>query len=265
MVARGVGPVVRAAFDAVVRPRRFVAFQQSAYGDSLTATARQLASLVVVYLVNLVLYALPLTVAGVGLQQAGSPPAVFVAVAAPLLGDPAAGWAIAVAFVQNCAFITVATGITLLTFHLGVVATGGARGLVQSVHTVVYTTSAYLVALFSGVWYLTNTDGLAAARALVRNVQAAFVYWVIDLLGSSLELPGGRPDSLVAGPLTTQGRWVLALLCVTTLYYLLSLYLGARINHRTGRTDAATTVVAVALSPVLYVAGSVVATTMGLI
>jgi hypothetical protein len=265
MVVRGFESVVRSAFDAVFRPRRFVAFQRSAYAESTAAAVRQLVSLVGVYVANLVLYALPLTVAGVGLQQAGSPPTAFAALAGSLGGNPAASWAVLVGFVRNCAFITVATGITLVTFHLGIVLTGGARGLVQSVHTVVYTTSAYLVVLFSGVWYLTNTEGLAAARTLVRNAQAAFVYLVIDLLGSDLELAGGRPGELVAGPLSAQGRWVVAILCLTTLYYLLSLYLGARINHQTDRTDAATTVVAVALSPVLYVAGSVVTTTLGVI
>ncbi|AUG49548.1 hypothetical protein BVU17_18410 (plasmid) [Haloarcula taiwanensis] len=146
-----------------------------------------------------------------------------------------------------------------MTFHVGVLIVRDSQGIVQSMHTVVYTTSAYLVATFSAVWYLTNQAGVSGARQLIRNLQAAFVYAIIDALGAGVELPGGRPDSLGVTTISAEGQWILAILTLTLLYYLFSLYLGARINHRATRSNAAIAVVAVALSPVVYVTGSIVA------
>lgn len=264
MAVSGVGAILRGAFDAVFRPHRFVEFQADSYGASRLGVFRQLGSLLGVYAVNLVAYAIPLTLAGIGVQSSQRPPVWYVDVAGPYGVDPTASWQLLAAFVQNSLYITIATAITLVTFHVGVLIGRDSRDVVQSMHTVVYTTSAYLVAVFSGVWYLTNRDGVAGARELVRNLQAEFVYAIIDLFGSDLELPGGRPGELVVGSISPTGRWVLALLVVAILYYLFSLYLGARVNHTASRSNALLAVVAVALSPVVYVGGSVIAYVIGI-
>ncbi|MBX0325424.1 hypothetical protein EGH21_20565 [Halomicroarcula sp. F13] len=210
------------------------------------------------YLVNLVAYAIPLTLAGIGIQSSQRAPAGFADVVSSYGIDATASWQLLVAFVQNSLFISIATAITLVTFHVGVLIVRDSQGIVQSMHTVVYTTSAYLVATFSAVWYLTNQAGVSGARQLVRTLQAAFVYAIIDALGAGLELPGGRPNSLGVETISTQGQWILAILTLTLLYYLFSLYLGARINHRATRSNAVIAVIAVALSPVVYVTGSII-------
>lgn len=259
MAQRGIGSLVRGVFDAVVRPRRFVEFNASTYGASRTGVLGQLASLSAVYLVNLVAYAIPLTLAGIGVGVGVRPPAGYATAVSQVGLNPAGSWQLLTAFVQNSLYITVATAITLVTFHVGVLLGGDSQGLVQSMHTVVYTTSAYLVAVFTGVWYLTTRGGVDGARELVLNLQAAFVYAIIDLLGVDLELPTGRPDGVLAASISASGQVVLALLVVAVLYYLFSLYLGARVNHLASRRNAVAAVVAVALSPAVYVTGSIVA------
>lgn len=260
MAVTGLGSVLRGVFDAVFRPHRFVEFQTSSYASSRRASARQLGSLVVVYAVNLAAYATPLTLAGIGVQQSGRPPAAYAATVGRYGLDPAGSWHLLSAFVRNSLFITAATVLTLLALHVGMVLVRESRGLVQSTHTVVYTTSAYLAAVFSGVWYLTSQPSVGGARDFVLNLQAAFVYAVLDALGTDLELPGGRPEDIVAATITPAGQWVLALLAVAVGYYLFSLYLGARINHQASRSGAFVAVTSVALSPVAYVVGSVAVT-----
>lgn len=264
MAVRGIGAVVRGAFNAVIRPDRFVEFQTDSYATSRLGMARQMGSLFGVYLVNLVAYAIPLTLAGIGVQSTQQSPGWVRNLIGPSGIDPTASWQLLVAFVQNSLYISMATALTLVTFHVGVLIVRDSRDVVQSVHTVVYTTSAYLVAVFSGVWYLTNRAGVSGAREFVRNLQASFVYAIIDLLGADLELPGGRPESVAVNTLSTEGQWILALLSIALLYYLFSLYLGARINHRATRSNALIAVAAVALSPAVYVTGSVLAYTLGL-
>lgn len=57
---------------------------------------------------------------------------------------------------------------------------------------------------------------------------------------------------------------LLAVLALLVCYYLYSLYLGARLNHRMTRTSGVVVIVAVGLSPALYVLGSLIITLAGL-
>lgn len=264
MVTGSLGSVARGIFDALVRPRDFVAAQTSAYARSRTQTLRQTLSLVTVYIVNLVSYAGPLTIAGFGVPaDAGTPPGA-VAAAGALVGDPTVLWRFTLGFLQNSSYITALAAVTLVTYHAGVVLTRNSAGFVQSLHTVVYSTSAYLAGMFTVVWYLTTTDGLAAARDFVLNIQRAAIYAVIDLIGTGFGLPGGRPDGVVPDALSQTGIVLLAVLAVLVCYYLYSLYLGARLNHRMTRTSGIVVIVAVGLSPALYVLGSILITLAGL-
>jgi len=258
----GIGSVARAIFNAIIRPQRFVASKTHSYGGTRVAALRKFVSLLGVFVINVIAYAIPLTLAGFGIRDTQQPPVAFASVATNVGISPDAGWTLAFAFVQNSLFITVATGITLVTFHIGIVLIRSSRGVLQSTHTVVYTTSAYLAAIFSGVWYLTSQQGVNGARAMVRNLQAEFVYRIIDLLGANVTLPGGRPETLLPQSISTTGEWVLALLVIAILYYLGSLYFGARVNHRAGRLGSLIAVTAVALSPVVYVAGSIITVTV---
>ena len=263
MVVSSLGSVVRGVFDALVRPRRFVAAQTSAYSRTGTETLRQILGLGVVYIVNLVTYAGPLTIAGFGVPaEAGDPPGLVTAFGV-LVGDPGTLWRFTLGFVQNSSYITALAVVTLVTYHFGVVVTRNSAGFVQSLHTVVYSTSGYLAGMFTVVWYLTTTDGLAAARDFVLNIQRAAIYAIIDLLNADMGLPGGRPDAVVTGEFSQNGAILVAALAILVCYYLYSLYLGARLNHRMGRLSGVLVLVAVALAPVIYVAASIASSLLG--
>lgn len=261
MAVRSIGSILTGLVDAVFRPHRFVAVQTNTYSTSRLAALRQMADLSVIYLTNLAAYALPLTLAGIGVRTSAAVPAAFAGLVGGYVPNPAPLWRLLVGFGQNSLFITIATVVTLVTYHVGVVLTRNSRGLLQSMHTVVYTTSAYLAAIFSGVWFLTTNEGVAAAREFVRALQAKFVYAIIDFLGADVGLPSGRPGEITVSTFSTTGQWVLVLLVVSAVYYFLSLYFGARINHQMGRSSAVLAVLAVFLSPILYVAGSVILAT----
>jgi hypothetical protein len=253
-----IGTVV-GLFDALFRPSRFVAGTTTVNGGGRLVVFRKILSLTAVFLINLVLYAGPLTLAGFGVKSTATSPEWFRRSAVAGVGDTVTVWQLANAFVQNCAFLVVASVLTLVTFHLGILLSRNSKGILRSVHTVVYSTSAYLAGIFTVVWYLSTNENVEMTRRLVIAAQKAFIYYFIDLLGADLELPSGRPKTIVVSELSQQGTLLLAILGVLAIYYLFSLYLGTRINHHSSRFTGLIAVWFVALSPVLYVIGLVVA------
>ncbi|WP_132058141.1 hypothetical protein [Halorussus amylolyticus] len=253
--------VVSGLYDAVFRPASLVeARTVRERQGSVLNQLRQFRQLVVVYVVNLAAYAGPLTVAGFGRQNVPAMPPWFEGALAGL-GTPEA-WELLYAFAQNSLFLLAATALTLLSVHVSMVLTLQSSGVLRSAYAVIYSTSAYLAGIFTVVWYLSTTSGVTAARTLVVDLQKTFIYAVIDWFGADLGLPGGRPGSLEFGQLTPHGQSVLAVLAVLVAYYLYSLYLGARINHGASRTDGLLVVIAVALSPVVYIGASILTYTV---
>lgn len=257
------GGLVRGLFDAVFRPAELVKAHTTTRRRGIFEQIRQLWSLASIYLVNLALYAGPLTLAGFGRQSVPAMPGWF----GNLVQIPNNGavWQLSYAFLQNSLFLLTATVLTLLTFHLGVVITLQSRGLLQTAYTVVFSTSAYLAGIFTVVWYLSMNPGVTAARTLVINVQKVFIYRVIDYFGADLGLPGGRPDELAIQALTSEGEFLITLLLVLAIYYFYSLYLGARINHASNKIYSLLIVGLVTISPVIYVAGTIIAYTNPLV
>ena len=257
----GLTGLVTSTFDAVVRPSAFVRAHGTASGaGGVTSRTREGARLVAIYVANLLLYAGPLTLtlASLGyLPEAGSPPPLFVALASVLFVDGGVAWQFAYATAQNCAFLFAGSALALVTFHCGVLFTRCSAGVLQTFHTVTYSAGAYLAGIFSLVWYAETSETLSGTAELLRSAQAEFVYAVIDLTGVALRPLFARPDEFTLARLSPQGELVVAGIVVTLLYFLYSLYLGARINHGASRAMSATVVLVVVVSPVLYVLGSI--------
>lgn len=251
-------------FDAVFRPSKFVTGRVETGGNNRLFVVRRSLALTAVYIVNLALYATPLTLTGFGVDESATPPAWFADSAVAAFGNPAAAWRFLMGFVQNSAFLFVATILTLMTFHASVVLTRASRGLLKTVYTVVYSTSAYLAGIFTVVWYLSTNEGVAAARDLVIAAQGSFIYFFIDALNADLGLPTGRPEPVDPSTLTADGTTILAILIVMAVYYIYSMYLGSRINHNADRLTGLLVVTFVALSPALYVVGLVIVYSGGL-
>lgn len=251
-------------YNAVFHPSRFVGANvpraQGSLVDSSTAVVRLLS----VFAVNLFVYAVPITLAGFGSTlTAGGPPPAVDALAGIGGVPPADAWAFVQRFVQNSLYISLGAVLTFLAFHGSVWLTRSSTGVLPSLHTVVYSTSAYLAGVFSVVWYVATAPAVVVVDAFVLNVQKRFVYAVIDATGSGLELPSGRPEVVDLGGATAAGQLAAAALILTTGYFVYSMYLGSRLNHGTSRSTAALTVLVVGLTPAFFVLGSIAITLAG--
>jgi hypothetical protein len=252
----------RGIYDAVFRPAAFVGVDHEALEGSLLGIGRQFGRLGVVFFVNLAAYAVPLTLAGFGAVPQSTPPAGFAALVAPVVSDPVSAWLFVARFTQNGLYLTGAAVATFVAFHAGVLLTRSSAGVLASIHTVIYSTSAYLAGIFSFVMYLDARESFARAAELVLWIQLQFVYAIIDAMGSDLILQNaGRPAPVPPQDVSVGGQLLVAGLAVAGIYYVYSLYLGSRVNHDTSRTTAVLTVGAVLTTPVLFVVGSVLAVT----
>lgn len=247
--------------DILFRPSNLVEGQVSDYSASTIGTWRVMLGLSAYFAVNLVLYAVPLTLAGYGVVSTADAPPLFTAYLGSLFADPTAAYQFLLSTVQNSAYLLVASGLTLVTYHVGVVLTRSSRGYLQSLHTVVYSTGVYLALIFTLVWYLSQAEAIVVADQVMLNVQKEFIYYFIDLYDVNLSLPSGRPTPVDTSRLTLQGKLALGGIAAGFLYYGYALYLGSRINHRASRLSSALAVGFVGVSPVLYVSGSIFATT----
>lgn len=258
-MSQTLGSTIRGLYFAVLRPSRLVAVPRRRMDGSLWARLRESRKLVSVYLVNLVLYAGPLTLAGIGLGSASSIPGWLT----PLVGDaPGTTLQLIVGFLRNSVYLIGVTAATLLGIHFALLVTFQSRGFFRTAYSVIYSTSVYLAGIFTVVWYLTTASGVSNAREFVVNLQVAFIYAIIDLTGSDFVFGVERPETVAASNFSTVGEYTLVALAVLFLYYLYSLYLGTRLNHDADRFKSLLVVLVVIALPALYVAGSIVFATL---
>jgi hypothetical protein len=254
-----VGDTVQGLYHAVFRPSRLVAVPGRRTDQSIGQLLRQSWQLLVVYLVNLVLYAGPLTLAGIGITSGSSVPGWLVGITGE---DPGTTVLFLAGFLQNSLYLLGVTVATLVGVHFALLVTLQSDGFFRTAYSIVYSTSIYLAGIFTIVWYLTTAGGVANAREAVINLQVAFIYGVIDLLGSDITFQLARPETIVPGSFSPVGEAALVGLAVLVVYYFYSLYLGTRLNHDAGRFESLLVVIVVVALPVLYVVGSIVVTTI---
>jgi hypothetical protein len=258
MLVRAGSRLFRGVFTAVFAPSQFVKLEQSGFAASRIDLSARTLRLALVWLVNLVLYAVPLTLSGIGFTATETAPGWFIAVAGAFSVSPDATWQLTVGTVQNSAFLTAATAVVFVTFHTSVRLVERSRGSFQSLYTIVYTTSVYLVGMFTVVMYISTTDRAVAAEDVLIDVQLQFIETTLTLLG--LGLTAGTPDSSgeALTALTPTGEFLIGVLLVLSLYFLYSMYLGARLNHGLTRLQSALVVGGVLAAPVIYVVGSAI-------
>lgn len=253
----GMAGLVGWPLDVVARPERLVSTANDDQGQSTLWTLLVAVRLLSVYLFNLVLYAMPLTLAGYGVDSAGAPPAVVANALDPVVADPDAVWAFAFALGQNSVFLLVATLLTFATFHVGIALTGNSRGFLRSLRAVTYSTGIYLAIMFTVVWYVSTAPGVKVVDDFLLWLQAEFILYFVDLLGADLTLAGGRPSPVEATRITTVGQFALVVLLLAAIYYLYVLYVGAREGHGVTRIEALMATGFVTVSPALFVVGLV--------
>ena len=248
--------------DIFFRPSEFVRSRINTYAESLREQARVFAKLVGVFVFNLVLYSIPITLSGIEtVQSVPSPPQPLLGVIEPIFNAPLAVWEFSYRAVVNAGFLSAASATAFIMFHLGVVFLRRSQGLLQSLHTIIYTSSIYLAGAFTIAWYASTADAILVADTLLVNFQKRFIYFFIDLTNRDFALPGGRPEPVPTDQMTMVGELVVFSLLLLGLYFIYSLYLGAKINHDMSRSDAIFTTLFVLLSPVIYIIGSIIYTT----
>jgi len=254
-----IGNIVKGLYNAVFRPAALVTVPTGGPDRSLPAKVDQAFRLGIVYLVNLTLYAGPLTVAGIGIGSGQSIPPWLAGFTGT---EPGALLRFLAGFVQNSLYLLGITVATLVGAHIALVITLQSKGFLRTAHSVVYSTSIYLAGIFTVVWYLTSAEGVATAREFVINVQVAFIYRMIDLTESDLVFGIDRPDVIVPGEFSTTGEYAIIVLALLLVYYFYSLYLGTRLNHDAGRFEGVLVVLIVILLPITYVIGSIILATI---
>lgn len=245
--------------NAVLRPSDFVQAQVDNYTSDRFGQVIVAARLSGFYLVNLLLYAGPLTLAGFGQSTVTIVPGPLLeSLLGLIVADTGAAFDFVIRLIQNSVYILVASILVFVMFHLGIIAARSSEGILQSVHTVTYSIGIYLAAIFTIAWYLATADAIVVADDWLVAIQKEYIYFFIDLLEVGVELPTGRPDPVDLSRLTTQGQFALGALFVSLIYFLYTLYLGARINHGATRVESTIAIGTVGVAPAVYVIGSIV-------
>lgn len=260
MLIRAGARLGRGVFAAIIAPAWLVETEQPGFGSSRRSNLGRIARLSVVWLANLILYAIPLTLSGIGFTGTTAAPPLVGTIVGPLGVSADGFWRLLVGTAQNSAFLTAATVVVFITFHASVWAVERSRGYLQSLYTVVYATSVYLVGIFTLVLFASTSEQVTVAGEFLRGFQLLFVETTLTLFG--LDLTAGEPDlnAMALDGLSPAGELLLAGLVILALYFLYSMYLGARLNHGLDRLQSALVVGGVLFAPVLYVLGSVLFT-----
>jgi hypothetical protein len=249
--------VLRRPIDAVFRPSEIVRTPPTYESSSPLRQAWLSVRLLGFFVLNLFLYTLPLSLAGVGtIDPSTTPPSTFEAAVSGLV-PPQQSWVFLLRVVQNSLFLFLAAAITFAAFHVGIVLIRRSAGVIRSLRVITYSSSFYLATVFTLVWLTATNPGVAVADDLLLSVQSDVVFYFIETLDASLTLPGGPIARPPLSELTSVGVALLAALVIATIYYTYVLYLGARKTHGTTRLESVFVVVFVAVSPTLYIMGSI--------
>jgi len=252
-----VSGTAKGLFHALLQPSKLVSVSGRQTDQSVLAKIQQARALLVVYLLNLMLYAGPLTLAGIGIRSTSTVPGWLQV----LFGSDQGLLAVYLAgFIRNSAYMFGFTLAALGANHLALVIIGQSKGFLRTAYSVVYSASVYLAGIFTVVWYLTTAAGAEAARNLVLDLQVLFIYSVIDYTGASVQYRVPRPQNLATSGFSQVGEFALVTLAVLTCYFFYSLYLGARLNHDADRYEGLVTILIVFALPFVYVFGSIIIT-----
>lgn len=256
-------PAIRTStIDVLFRPSRFVRSRISTYASSLRDQATVFIQLVAIFVFNLVLYSVPITLSGIETVSLVPPAPPLITSILTTLGATSSGvWDFLYRVTINAGFLVAGSATAFFMFHVGVVFLRKSEGVLQSLHTIIYTSSIYLAGMFTVTWFASTAESILVADQVLINYQKRIIYFFIDLTNRDLGLPGGRPESVPTDQLTTLGEFVIFALLLLSIYFIYSLYLGAKINHNMTRADALLTTLIVMLSPAIYIVGSIVYTT----
>lgn len=254
VVATGFGQV-RWLFNIAFRPRELIEAASGSRSQSIFDRVNIFISVTLFFLANVILYALPLSLAGIGFVDDEPAHPQFAEFSQGIVNDPDYWWMVFVRLVNNAEFLLIFGFLTYFLFHLGIWLTRKSSGLIHSYRIVMINTSIYLAIIFNLAWYAFASEQTVVASDLVDWLFREYFAFVANFLGTTppfaLELPPNLANLSVMGKATLVG------LLISVCYYIYVLYIGAKKVHNLTRYEAGLVMGFALASPVLFAAGSI--------
>lgn len=254
VVGTGIGQVTW-LYDIAFRPSDLFEGSSAYTSQSILDRLSIVVSVTLFFLANVLLYALPLSLAGIGFVEDEPAHPQFAEFSQGLVNDPDYWWMVLVRLVNNAEFLVIFGFLTYVLFHVGIWLTGKSKGLIQSYRIVMINTSIYLAIIFNLAWYAVGSERTAIARDFVDWLFREYFAFVANLVGTAPPFPVELPPNLAN--LSPMGKATLVALLVSVCYYVYVLYIGARKVHDLTRYEAAVVMGFALSSPLLFAAGSI--------
>lgn len=254
MAKTGAGRV-RWLFNIVFAPKKLVNIPKYT-SQSVLDRVGILISTTVFFLFNIILYALPLSLAKIGFVKDQPAHPQFEALTQGLVNNPDFWWMVLVRLVNNGIFLVDFGLLAFLLFHLGVWLTRNSNGLIPSYRTVIINTSIYLAIIFNLAWVAVASDRTPVVGDLLTWFFTNYFVTIANILSVS---PPFSPHPLPSlENLSLLGEATLVGLIIPCCYYTYVLYLGAIVVHGTTRYEAVVIIGFTLTSAILFGAGAIV-------
>lgn len=244
---------VRWLIDVILFPGNVVRNPAVSNRSSLIARIKVFLRLTVFFIVNIVLYALPLSLAGIALGVSEREPLTLIVEIVDALPESslitASGASnVLLRLANNSISLIVFAFLSFLMYHIGIFFTRKSDGAILSYYTIMISTSIYLAILFNISWYMVAQT--ETARYLIDWAVRQFFISSANLINVEPTVSAGEFQNLSA--LSTEGQIGFILLAVFLCYYIYVLYVGARSLHELTRYESITVVGFVSTSPVVF-------------
>ena len=235
MVRTGIGQI-RILFDIVFNPQNLIESSSQYTDQSAVNRLSTILSVTVFFLLNVVLYALPLSLQGIGFVDAN----------------------IILLLINNSISIVSFGFLTYSLYHSGIWLVRGSNGLIPSYRIVMINTSIYLAIIFNLLWI-----GIFISNTLTGLFNWAFQV-LFETVGYYIAIPPGFGDGFNSinpaevSSLLLLDRAIIVGLLISSCYYLYVLYIGARRVHGLTRYESVLVMGFVLSSPITFAAISLI-------
>lgn len=256
-MARGTGRLVGWLFDVILRPGGLAQTEPN-YGPPYSLQSIKLYLFqTLFFLGNVILFALPLALAGQGFVEEESAPSWFATII-PEGFDINSLWMIVARLINISSFFLALALMTFFTYHVGIWLTRNSQGIVVSYRIIALSTALYLAVIFNLGWVAVLSPQTPVAAEFINwSVREYFLIFA-DLV--NVEAPFEAVEQPDLAELTSQGQAVLFFLILALCYYAYVLYQGARKSHQLPRYEAVLVVAFVGLTPIMFGTTTVIVT-----
>lgn len=246
--------LIRWPYDLVFNPSNIVD-TASRYGTgSLVRRLWIAVATLIFFLLNVILYTLPLSLGQETDPNIFAIPQLLILVLDGFVEDVSGTAAFIIVLTENSLSLFYAAIATFLIYHFAIWITRKSEGWLRSLQIVTLSTGIYLAILLNLV--IISIGTLPTTGGLLWGIQTEFVRLMIELFGSTHTVAGADP--IDSNELTLIGQFVLIGLVISLCYYAYVLYLGARRVHDLSRFESAFVVGFLAVAPALYVSAAII-------